>query len=131
MITKTEILMGRVKESDLPPEQQIALDKLCTALNVIRSAYGKPMSVSSGYRSPNQNASIGGAKKSYHMTCQACDFVDKDGSLDKWLSEHQDILEKAGLWQEHSDFTPGWAHLDIGIRPMKSRPNCLKRQFNP
>lgn len=123
--------MGRAKEADLSPDLQSNLNKLVDALNIIRKAYGKPMSVSSGYRPPEVNASVGGAKKSHHMSCMACDFKDADGKLDEWLSNNQDLLEKAGLWQEHPEATLGWAHLDVGSRAIKDRPGCGKRQFRP
>lgn len=129
-ISKSEILMGRIKEEDLSDELKANLDKLVAALNVVRSAYGKPMRVSSGYRSPAKNAAIGGSKKSHHMTCKACDFKDPDGALDAWLLENQDLLEANGLWLEDPSATPGWSHLDIGVRDT-TRKREHKRVFKP
>lgn len=40
-----------------------------------RDIYGKPMRVSSGYRCPNHNAKVGGAKTSFHMQGMAIDFA--------------------------------------------------------
>jgi uncharacterized protein YcbK (DUF882 family) len=129
-ISKSEILMGRIKEEELSDELKANLEKLTAALNGVRTAYGKPMIVSSGYRSPAKNASIGGAKKSHHMSCKACDFKDTDGSLDTWCLMNQDLLEKLGLWQEHPDATPGWVHLDIGERDTTKKRE-YKRVFKP
>lgn len=133
MISKQEILMGRVAEAELSPEIQVNLSHLVAALNLVRATYGKPMVVSSGYRSQAANSKVGGAKRSYHLSCQACDFRDADGALDSFLNSEagQRLLESAGLWQEHPDSTPGWCHLDIGVRPMVARPGCLNRQFKP
>ena len=129
-ISKNEVLMGRIKEEELSPELKVNLDVLVKALNVIRSAYGKPMSVSSGYRSPDKNAAIGGSKKSHHMTCKACDFKDADGKLSAWCLVNQDLLEANGLWLENPEFTKGWTHLDTGLRDTKIKRKH-KRVFNP
>lgn len=130
MITREEILMGRIKYEDLSPEMQENLEKLLVAVNEIRKAYGKPMIVSSGYRSPEKNAAIGGAKRSLHMQCLACDFRDADGKLDEWCLQNQDLLESLGLWQESPDHTPNWCHLDLGKRDT-TKPRKHKRVFNP
>lgn len=43
--------------------------------------FGRKVVVSSGYRSPDHNAAVGGKEDSYHMRCMAADFfipgVDK------------------------------------------------------
>lgn len=43
-------------------------------LQPLRDVVGKPIIVSSGYRSPLVNAAIGGAKSSQHLKGQAADF---------------------------------------------------------
>lgn len=131
MVTRKEILMDRDVQNPLDQTMEANLKQLLTAVNAIRTAYGKPMYVSSGYRPAAINASVGGAKKSAHMVCKAVDFKDPNGELDKWCSENQDLLEKLGLWQEHPDSTNGWCHLDTNVRPIKNRPGCGKRQFKP
>jgi zinc D-Ala-D-Ala carboxypeptidase len=129
-ISKEEVLMGRIKYEDLSDELKGNLNQLVAALNVIRKAYNKPMIVSSGYRSPAKNAAIGGAKKSHHMTCRACDFKDSDGLLDAWCLANQDLLEANGLWQEDPAATPGWVHLDQGVRDTTKKREH-KRVFKP
>lgn len=131
MISASEVLMGRDKLAPLDDSQRVNLARLLKALNALRVAYGKPMYVSSGYRPAVLNKAIGGAKRSAHVECLACDFKDPDGALDSWCSANQDLLAQHGLWQEHPDHTPGWCHLDLRERPTRPRPNCLKRQFKP
>ena len=136
-LTIDAILMGRIKYDELPADQKANLKALHAALFDLETAYlksgGKPFKVSSGYRSPAQNSAAGGAKKSAHMVCKACDFADPDGAIDAWLSQdlQQILLEKLGLWQEQPTATKNWAHLDTNNRPAIKRPNCRKRQFNP
>lgn len=52
------------------------LQKLCDSiLQPLRNAYGKPIFVNSGYRSPTLNKAIGGATNSQHMLGQAADIT--------------------------------------------------------
>jgi len=55
--------------------------KLRLAIWDFEGYFGKKVVMSSGYRSPSHNASVGGAEASYHMRCEAADFyipgVDK------------------------------------------------------
>lgn len=119
MITKEEVLMGRDKDHPLTEELQANLDLLLIALNKLRTAYGKPMVVTSGYRPAAFNSAAGGAKKSAHMSCQAADFRDSSGELKKWCVDNIHLLEEFGLYLEHPDHTPTWCHLQI--RPTKNR----------
>lgn len=47
---------------------------LLAKLNEIRKAYGKPIVVNSGYRSPAHNAAVGGVKNSMHVLGMAADI---------------------------------------------------------
>lgn len=113
MITRDEILMGRDKEFPLNGTLESNLQKLLTALNKFRTIYGKPMKVSSGYRPGKYNKAAGGATKSNHMICMACDFIDIDSSLDSFCVANQHVLEECGLYLEHPKWTNTWCHLDI------------------
>ena len=48
-----------------------------THLQDIRTHFGKPVNVNSGYRSPAYNVKVGGAKNSYHMQGRAFDISIK------------------------------------------------------
>lgn len=49
-------------------------------LDPLREAYGKPIYVNSGYRSPELNRAVGGVANSFHLQGYACDIDmgDKD-----------------------------------------------------
>lgn len=81
------------------------------------------MFVSSGYRPGRFNKAAGGASRSSHMTCEAVDFKDADGSLAKWCLANLTVLKDAGLYLENPTKTVGWLH--VQIRPTKNRV------FNP
>jgi hypothetical protein len=126
MITREEILMGRDKIVPLSQEQEDNLEHLLECLNKLRTAYGKPMYVSSGYRPEAINSKVkGAAKKSNHIMCLACDFKDLDGSLDEWCLQNLDILEECGLYLESPMHTPNWCHLQA------IPPKSGKRIFIP
>lgn len=48
---------------------------LLAMLEAIRCHFDKPVTVTSGYRSPAHNRKVGGAKASKHVTGEAADFV--------------------------------------------------------
>lgn len=55
---------------------------LVRVLKTVEKRYGKPVVVTSGYRSPKRNASIRGAKNSLHIYCSAADI--QVAGVDKW-----------------------------------------------
>ena len=116
-IKREEILMGRDAEYPLSQDLDNNLSKLLIAVNKLRTLYGKPMIVSSGYRPGKYNVAAGGAKGSSHLSCEAVDFKDADKALKTWITV--DILEECGLYMEHPDHTPTWLH--VQIRPTQNR----------
>lgn len=108
--------MGRVKFEDLTPEYQLNLCKLMVAGNKLRSAYGLPMTLSSGYRDPAYNKSIGGAPNSWHCRAGAIDISDPKQELQKWILANKEKVKAMGLQLEPFSKTPSWVHGDIGNR---------------
>jgi uncharacterized protein YcbK (DUF882 family) len=49
--------------------------RLMAVVERVSRHYGKPAIIVSGYRSRAYNRRIGGARDSYHMRCQAIDFM--------------------------------------------------------
>ena len=119
-VTPQEILMGRDVRNPLTTEMKQNLDILLVAANKLRAYWGKPLTVSSGYRPASINEAVGGAKKSNHMICAAVDFKDADGSLARFLISRLDVLESCGLYLESPDKTPGWVHVQI-VAPKSGR----------
>jgi zinc D-Ala-D-Ala carboxypeptidase len=111
MISAKEVLMGRAELQDLPEDLQKNLEDLLIKLNKFRALYGKPMYVSSGYRPPDVNKAAGGGSKSAHLTLQACDFSDKEGSIFEFIKNNPDVLKQCGLYMEDPRWTKTWVHL--------------------
>lgn len=106
------------------------LQNLCERLNKVRKAWGKPMIVTSGLRSEQQQQDLikagkSNAPKSKHLQGLAADIADPNGELGRWCLENVSVLEEAGLWLEHPDYTPNWVHFQ------SSPPNSGRRFFKP
>lgn len=87
-------------------------------LDPLREAYGKPIRVTSGYRSPavNSHPEVGGAKKSHHM--QGC-AADVTGGT---VFENRKIFELAIeldlpfcqlIWEKGNNIGPQWVHVSF------------------
>lgn len=128
MISKDELLNGRDKQyaSDYTQEISDNLDRLLIPMNEIRTAWGQPMTVNSGWRPPSINASTpGAAKHSKHMIGLAVDISDTDGSLWTWVLQNLDLMQKLGIYHEDRRYSPSWVHFQFGA------PNSGKRIFIP
>ncbi len=92
-------------------DQDENLAKLLKAMNVIRSAYGKPMTVTSGLRNLEDQLRINpSAPRSKHLLGAACDIADANGDLKRWLIKHLDLLKEQGLYLEAFESCPSWVH---------------------
>ncbi|NOZ31824.1 MAG: YcbK family protein [Alphaproteobacteria bacterium] len=84
------------------------------ALKATERKFNQPAVVTSGYRSPWRNGSVGGARKSLHMKCQAVDvFVPgvSKARLIKFM-RRQSVVGGIGCY-------PGrkFIHIDVRKRP--------------
>lgn len=70
----------------------------------LRSAYQQGMLISSGKST---------ATKSKHLSGEAVDILDKDGSLRDWILSNMYLMETTGLWLEDFGHTVGWVHFQI------------------
>lgn len=128
MITLADYYQGRDAQfpEELTDELRTNAASTVDRVNQLLEAFGEDRKVNSGWRPAVVNAAIPhAAKKSKHMTCQACDLSDPNGSLDAWCMNNLDALEHIGLWLEHPDSTPSWTHVQI------VPPNSAKRVFKP
>jgi len=96
------------------PEIDTNLFTLYTRINIVRTAFGRPMIVTSGLRSEEQQKDLiahglSNATTSKHLLGQAVDILDKDGLLSAWCKLNgSNILVRSRLWCESG--TPGWVH---------------------
>lgn len=97
------------------------LQALCTVLDAIRSRWGAPLIVISGYRSPAYNLKIKGAKNSQHVLGRAADIAPRNATPELVQRLFQvvrnlindgklSLLGGLGLY-------PRWIHVDVRPRP--------------
>lgn len=99
------------------------LNDLLVKLNKMRVAYGKPLRVTSGYRSMADHLRIYAAKgitdqskipmKSKHLYGLAADLVPMDESIEafhQWVKDNLSLMEEIGFWFESFDYCRTWAH---------------------
>lgn len=77
-------------------------------LDPLRTAYGKPIAVNSGYRSKAVNAAVGGAASSQHVTGEAADISAGSPSENKKLF---DILCTMSFDQVINEHGYTWVHV--------------------
>lgn len=97
--------------------------ELLRRVNALLEYLGCDVTLSSGWRPPSYNKKIRGSLYSAHLTGQALDIKDIDGSFKEMVTE--DLLRQYDLYQESPLHTPTWCHLQT--RPTKSG----KRIFLP
>lgn len=126
MISLKELMSGNII-SDIPINQQHNLEDLQKAVNLVREKWGKPMVVTSGYRSMSEHLriySVINARRraenlppvkvplgSAHLSGNACDISDPNLALTEWLKQNPSVLADAGLWCEEGN--SNWVHFQI------------------
>jgi hypothetical protein len=96
----------------------------------IREHFAVPIHISSGYRSKELNAAIGGASSSQHCQGEAID-IDMDGSpsgvsnadVFKYIKDHLNFDQL--IWEFGSDSNPDWVHVSYESTG-KQRKQILK-----
>ena len=71
----SEVALREGIDNTPPPEVVANLRRLAGLLEKVRAVLKKPMRITSGYRSAELNARIGGSKTSAHMDGRAADFI--------------------------------------------------------
>lgn len=92
-------------------------------LDPLREAWGKPITVTSGYRCPELNKAVGGAKTSHHLSGMAADISTGNKVDNRRL---YDLVLKLGLpftqLIDESNFS--WVH--ISLDPANVKRQTLK-----
>lgn len=88
------------------------IQALANNLQVLRDEVKKPIKITSGYRSPEHNAKVGGVKSSRHITGEAADFKIA-GMTPKQVAAVIEKLIAAGKMEEGGLGTYStWTHYD-------------------
>lgn len=79
-------------------------------LNPAREAFGAPIYVTSGYRSPILNKAVGGARNSYHMKGRAADLSTGSRAGNLRLYSTLSTMPHTELINEHNGT---WIHVAL------------------
>lgn len=90
-------------------DEVLVSDELIALLQRVRDHFGKPVIITSAYRTASHNKKVGGTSKSYHLTGEAADFV-VSGISPARVGYYLDKLGASGIGVYLSS---GFVHLDV------------------
>lgn len=125
-MTRSATASRRGLDNTPSPAVIAALKGLCeNVLEPVRLHFGRPVIVTSGYRSPEVNRAARGARNSQHTRGQAADFtVPGVGNLDlcQWIMRN---LNYDQLIYEFGE--AGWVHCSWIDGPLRNQELSAKR----
>ena len=95
---------------------------LAALLQKIRDHFGRPVVITSGYRTAAHNKSVGGAKSSQHLLGRAADIQVAGVSVEDVAAYAESLMPAwggVGRYPVKAGRAKGWVHVDT--RPNKSR----------
>ena len=95
---------------------------LVVLLQCIREHFGKPITITSGYRTAEHNAKVGGSKSSQHLLGRAADIQVAGVSPDAVAAYAESLMPTwggVGRYPVKAGRAKGWVHVDT--RANKSR----------
>lgn len=135
-LTWPEVLRssGVVGPDGLPTWARQRIERMALAMwTPLREAWGGPLRIVSGFRTPASNAAAGGARRSQHTEGRALDLAPSDRDDTAELYDLADRLMREGaiprgwicLYVEGTPAVPGpwrFVHVDCrGVRPRGGR----------
>ena len=124
--TKLEELTREVREFACKGSDVVLLDdELVVLLQCIREHFGKPVHITSGYRTASHNAKVGGSRSSQHLLGRAADFHVEGVPVAAVAAYAETLLpSRGGIGRypkdaAHPKRSTGWVHIDT--RAGKSR----------
>ena len=133
-VTRSETAKRRGISNMPTPEHIENFKKL--AINIfqpIREHFGKPIIISSGYRSAELNKAIGGSLSSQHCSGEAID-IDMDGTdiTNKQIFDYiKDNLNfDQMIWEFGTDANPDWVHVSFAANRSQRKQILVAKKVN-
>lgn len=90
-------------------------EALTVVLQCIREHFGKPVTITSGYRTAAHNAAVGGAKSSQHLYGRAADIRVQGVSVEDVAAYAESLMPDwggVGRYPVKAGRAAGWVHVD-------------------
>ena len=90
-------------------------EALTVVLQCIREHFGKPVTITSGYRTAAHNAAVGGAKSSQHLLGRAADIRVQGVSVEDVAAYAESLMPDwggVGRYPAKAGRAAGWVHVD-------------------
>lgn len=90
-------------------------ETLTVVLQCIREHFGKPVTITSGYRTAAHNAAVGGAKSSQHLLGRAADIRVEGVSVEDVAAYTESLMPDwggVGRYPVKAGRAAGWVHVD-------------------
>lgn len=97
-------------------------ESLVMLLQCIREHFGKPITITSGYRTAAHNTAVGGSKSSQHLLGKAADIQVADTTVEAVAAYAESLMPDwggVGRYPVKAGRAKGWVHVDT--RAKKSR----------
>ena len=119
----TKSITAKNKDIDNTPSIEIKKNLKALVDNILdplREAYGKPITVTSGYRCPKLNTAVKGAKNSQHIKGQAADINGVKDLRDENKKLFDLVLKlKLPFDQLIDEYDYNWVHVSFSDKPRK------------
>ena len=113
--TKSQTALRRGSDNEPGDEEEANLQQLCEqVLQKVRDHFGKPVTVNSGYRSPELNSAIGGSTTSDHCKGMAADIEIPGVSnyeIADWIKENCEFRQLILEFYTPGVPDSGWVHV--------------------
>ena len=107
------------------PRELAALGLLCDrVLQPVRDYFARPVTISSGYRSPKLNRAIGGSSPSQHCLGEAADFEIPGISnyeVARWMEQQLDFDQLILEFYTPGEPNSGWVHVSYRLGRLRNQ----------
>ena len=133
-VTRSETAKRRGISNMPTPEHIENFKKLAANIfQPIREHFGKPILISSGYRSAELNKAIGGSLSSQHSSGEAID-IDMDGTditnaqIFNYIKENLNFDQM--IWEFGTDANPDWVHVSFAANRSQRKQILVAKKVN-
>jgi hypothetical protein len=100
-------------KTPVPDIYTVNVKKLAANLQVLRDVLGKPIKVTSGYRTKEYNTKVGGVKNSQHLFAKAADIKVKGMSSKRLANKIKKLIDEGKMSKGGIGVYKTFVHYDI------------------